>query len=59
MRLRPRTPILTYFTDGGGVVYGVDEGHVRGWAWLLVVEAGDIASDVVPEVAQGGHPVDP
>ena len=41
-----------------GVVYAVHEGHVRGRGWLLVVEGGDIAWDVVPEVAQGGHPVD-
>ena len=43
---------------GEGVVYVVHEGHVRGGGWLLVVAGGDIARDVVPEVAQGGHPVD-
>ena len=45
---------------GGGecVVDVVHEGHVRGGGWLLVVGVGDIARDVVPEVAQGGHPVD-
>ena len=44
---------------GEGVVYVVHEGHVRGGGWLLVVGGGDVSRDVVPEVAQGGHPVDP
>ena len=46
-------------SDGGGAVYVVHEGQVCGWGWLLAVGAGNIARDVVPEVAQGGHPVDP
>ena len=37
----------------------VHEGHVRGGGWLLVVIGGDVPRDVVPEVAQGGHPGDP
>ena len=41
---------------GEGVVQIVHEGHVRGWGWLLVVGGGDVLRDVVPEVAQGGHP---
>ena len=43
---------------GGGevVVQTVHEGHVLGGGWLLVVWSGDIPRDVVPEVAQGGHP---
>ena len=44
---------------GEGVVPIVHEGHVRGWGWLLVVGAGDVARDVVPEVAKGGHTVNP
>ena len=44
---------------GEGVVYVVHEGHVRGGSWLLVVGGGGDSRDVVPEVAQGGHPVDP
>ena len=46
---------------GGGeaVVYVVHQGQVRGGGWLLVVGGGDVSCDVVPEVAQGGHPVDP
>ena len=36
-----------------------NEGHVRGGGWLLVVGGGDVARDVVPEVAQGGHMVNP
>ena len=39
---------------GEGVVYVVLEGHVRG-GWLLVVGAGDVFRDLVPEVAQRGH----
>ena len=30
-----------------------------GGGWLLVVGGGDIARNVVPEIPQGGHPVDP
>ena len=46
--------------DGGeGVVPIVHEGHVHAGGWLLVVGGGDIARDVVPELAQGGHPGDP
>ena len=45
--------------DGGeGVVFVVHEGHVRGGGRLLVVGGGDVARDMVPEVAQGGHAVD-
>ena len=42
-----------------GVVYVAHEGHVRGGGWLRFVGAGDVSRDVVPEVAHGGHPVDP
>ena len=45
--------------DGEGVVYVVHDGHVRGGSWLLVFGAVDVALVVVPEVAQGGHLVDP
>ena len=41
---------------GEGVVQIVHEGHVRGGGWLLLVGGGDVPRDVVPEVAQGGHP---
>ena len=41
---------------GEGVVQIVHEGHVRGGGWLLVVGGGDVPRDVVPDVAQGGHP---
>ena len=41
---------------GEGVVQIVHEGHVRGGGWLLVVGGGDVPRDVVPKVAQGGHP---
>ena len=41
---------------GEGVVQIVHEGHVRGRGWLLLVGGGDVPRDVVPEVAQGGHP---
>ena len=34
----------------------VHESHIRGGGWLLVVGGGDVPRDVVPEVAQGGHP---
>ena len=44
---------------GEGVVQILHEGHVRGEGWQLVVGAGDVPRDVVPEVAQGGHPGDP
>ena len=46
---------------GGGevVVLVVYKGHVRGGGWLLVVGGRDGARDVVPEVAQRGHTVDP
>ena len=40
-------------------MYVVHEGHVRGGGWLLVVGGGDISRDAGPEVAQGGHQVDP
>ena len=43
---------------GGGedVVQIVHEGHVRGGGWLPLVGGGDVPREVVPEVAQGGHP---
>ena len=41
---------------GEGVVQTVHEGHVRGGGWPLLVGGGDVPRDVVPEVAQGGHP---
>ena len=41
---------------GEGVVQIVHEGHVRGGGWLLLVGGGDVPRDVVPEVAQRGHP---
>ena len=43
---------------GEGVVSVVHERHVLGGGWLLVVGGGDVAGDVVREVAQGGHAVD-
>ena len=41
---------------GEGVVQIVHESHVRGVGWLPVVGGGNVPQDVVPEVAQGGHP---
>ena len=41
---------------GEGVVQIVHEGHVRGAGWLPLVGGRDVPQDVVPEVAQGGHP---
>ena len=41
---------------GEGVVQIVRECHVRGGGWLPAVGGGDVPRDVVPEVAQGGHP---
>ena len=41
---------------GEGVVQIVHESHVRGGGWLPLVGGGDVPRDVVPEVAQGGHP---
>ena len=41
---------------GEGVVQIVHEGHFSGGAWLPVVRGGDVPRDLVPEVAQGGHP---
>ena len=41
---------------GEGVVQIVHEGHVRGGGWLPLVVGGDVPRDVVPEIAQGGHP---
>ena len=41
---------------GEGVVQIVHEGHVRGGNWLPVVGVGDVPRDVVPAVAQAGHP---
>ena len=41
---------------GEGVVQIVHESHVRGGGWLPVVGGGVVPRDVVPEVAQGGHP---
>ena len=39
-----------------GVVQIVHEGQVHRGGWLPVVGGGDVPRDVVPEVAQGGHP---
>ena len=41
---------------GKGVAQIVHESHVRGGGWLPVVGGGHVPRDVVPEVAQGGHP---
>ena len=41
---------------GEGVVQIVHESHVHGGGWLPVVGVGDVPRDVVPEIAQGGHP---
>ena len=41
---------------GEGVVQILHEGHVRGGGWLPLVGGGDVPRDVVPQVAQGGHP---
>ena len=41
---------------GEGVVQIAHESHVREGGWLPVVGGGDVPQDVVPEVAQGGHP---
>ena len=41
---------------GEGVLQIVHGGYVRRGGWLLVVGGGDVPRDVVPEVAQGGHP---
>ena len=41
---------------GEGVVQIVHEGHVRGGGWLPLVGGGEPPRDVVPEVAQIGHP---
>ena len=44
--------------DGGeGVESVVHDGHVCGGGWLLVSGAGDVAPDMVPKGAQGGHTV--
>ena len=39
-----------------GVVQIVHEGHVCGGSWLPVVGVGDVPRDLVPELAQAGHP---
>ena len=44
---------------GEGVVQIVHESHVRRGGWLPVVRGGDVPPDVVPEVAEGGHPCYP
>ena len=41
---------------GEGVLQIVHEGHVRGGGWPLLVGGWDFPRDMVPEVAQGGHP---
>ena len=41
---------------GEGVVQIVHDTHVRGGGWLPVVGGGDVPRDMLPEVAQGGHP---
>ena len=45
--------------DGEGLVAVVHEDHVRGGGRLAVGGGRDVGMDVVPEVAQGGHAVDP
>ena len=42
-----------------GVVFVVFGVHVRAGGWLLVVGSGDVTRDVIPQIAQGGHRVDP
>ena len=55
-----QVPVWRIVVGGGeGVVSVVHEGHVPGGGWLLVVGGGDIARDMVPEVAPGGHTGDP
>ena len=52
-------PVVSGFVvvgGGEGVVQIVPEGHVRGGGWLPLVRGGDVPRDVVPEVAQEGHP---
>ena len=44
---------------GEGVVAVVHEGHGRGGGRLAVGGVGDFGLDVVPEIVQGGHTVDP
>ena len=58
-RAPPSCQLVRGSGGGEGVMQIVHEGHVRGRGWLLVVEDGDVSWDVVPEVAQGGHPGDP
>ena len=55
----PVTSRCVVVGGGEGVVHIVHEGHVRGEGWLLVVGIGDVSRDLVPEVAQEGHPGDP
>ena len=44
---------------GGGVVFAVPEGHVRGGGQLAVVWVGDASLDVVPQVAVDPRPYFP
>ena len=55
----PDTSWCVVVGGGEGVVYVVHEGHVCGVGCLLVVRGGEVAQDLVPEVAQGGYSVDP
>ena len=55
----PVASLCVVVGGGEGVVQIVHEGHVRGGGWLVVVGAGDVPQDVVPEVPEGGHPGDP
>ena len=52
----PVVSLCAVVGGGEGVVQIVHESHVRGGGWLPVVGDGDVPRDVVPEVAQGGHP---
>ena len=55
----PGAGLCVVVGGGEGVVSVLDEGQVRGGGWLLVIGGGDVTRDVVPEVAQGGHTIDP
>ena len=54
----PVTSRCVVVGGGEGVVHIVPEGHVCGGGLLPPVGCGDVSWDVVPEVAQGGHPGD-
>ena len=46
-------------SGGEGVVAVVPKGYVRGVGQLAVGGVRDVGVDVVPEIVQGGHTVDP